>query len=66
MSAKPSTRYGFEDMVALTLQVAKDMDTHEPSTYKEVVTGDKSNKWLSTMGEESHFIRIRHEISHMA
>ena len=35
---QPPTRYGFEDMVAYALQVAEEVDSHKPSTYKEAVT----------------------------
>lgn len=48
----PPTRYGFEYMVAYALQVAKEVDPHEPSTYKEVVTGIKFSQWLAAMGDE--------------
>lgn len=28
------------------------MDTHEPSTFKEAVSGTESEKWLAAMGDE--------------
>ncbi|KAJ4711012.1 Retrovirus-related Pol polyprotein from transposon TNT 1-94 [Melia azedarach] len=50
----PPKRYGFEDMVAYALQVAKEVDTNsnEPSTYKEAVTYTESTQWLAAMGDE--------------
>lgn len=48
----PPTRYGYEDMVAYALQVAKEVDPHEPSTYMEVVTGMEFVQWLAAMGDE--------------
>lgn len=48
----PPTRYDYEDMVAYALQVAKEVDPHEPSTYKEVVTGTEFVQWLAAMGDE--------------
>ena len=49
---KPPIRYGFEDMVAYALQVAEEVDPHEPSTYKEAVTSTESAQWLAAMGDE--------------
>ncbi|KAJ4705025.1 Retrovirus-related Pol polyprotein from transposon TNT 1-94 [Melia azedarach] len=50
----PPKRYGFEDMVAYALQVAEevDLDSNEPSTYKEAVTCTESTQWLAVMGDE--------------
>ncbi|KAJ4723712.1 Retrovirus-related Pol polyprotein from transposon TNT 1-94 [Melia azedarach] len=50
----PPKRYGFEDMVAYTLQVAEevDPDSNEPSTYKETVTCTESTQWLAAIGDE--------------
>ena len=45
-------KYGFEDMVAYTLQVAEEVDPNEPSTYKEVVTCFESIQWIAAMGDE--------------
>lgn len=49
---KPPNRYGFEDMVAYALQVAEEVDTNEPSTYKEAVSCTESTQWLVAMGDE--------------
>ena len=46
---KPPTKYGFEDMVAYALQVAKKVDPHESSTYKEAVICSKSTQWIAAM-----------------
>jgi hypothetical protein len=48
----PPTRYGFEDIVAYVLQVAEEVDLHEPSTYKEIVIGIEYVQWLAAMGDE--------------
>ena len=33
----PPTRYGFEDMVAYVLQVAEEVDRHEPSPKRKLL-----------------------------
>lgn len=38
----PPKRYGFDDMVAYALQVAEEVNTHEPSTYREAVSCSES------------------------
>lgn len=40
--------YGFEDMMRYALQVAEevDVDSHEPSIYKETDPSSKSTQWL--------------------
>ncbi|GAA0166585.1 hypothetical protein LIER_21707 [Lithospermum erythrorhizon] len=48
----PSTRYGYEDMVAYASQVEEEVDPHEPSTYREAVIGTESIQWLAVMGKE--------------
>ena len=49
---KPPMKYGFEDVVAYTLQVAEEVDSHEPSTYKEAVTCSECTQWIAVMGDE--------------
>ncbi|GAA0178173.1 hypothetical protein LIER_29802 [Lithospermum erythrorhizon] len=48
----PPTRYGYDDMLVFSLQVAEEVDPHEPSSYKEAVTGIESLQWLAAMGDE--------------
>ena len=49
---RPPTRYGFEDMVGYALQVAEEVDTSEPYTYKEAILSPDSEKWFAAMGYE--------------
>ncbi|MDV3202322.1 MAG: reverse transcriptase domain-containing protein [Candidatus Phytoplasma australasiaticum] len=39
-------------MIAYALQVAEEVDTYEPSTYKEAFTCTESAQWLAAMGDE--------------
>ena len=39
-------------MLAYALQVAEEVDPHEPSTYKEAVTCSESTQWIAAMGDE--------------
>ncbi|GAA0162316.1 hypothetical protein LIER_18433 [Lithospermum erythrorhizon] len=48
----PPTRYEYEDMLAFALQVAEEVDPHEPASYKEEVTGTESVQWLASVGDE--------------
>ncbi|KAG7558728.1 Integrase catalytic core [Arabidopsis thaliana x Arabidopsis arenosa] len=56
----PPQRYGYEDtagyclenMAGYALQVAEEVDTHEPSTYQEAVSGAEAEKWFAAMGDE--------------
>lgn len=48
----PPKRYGFDDMMAYALQVAEEVDTHEPSTYREAVSCSESVQWFAAMGDE--------------
>jgi transposase InsO family protein len=48
----PPKRYGFDDMVGYALQVAEEVEFHEPSTYKEAISGTESAQWLAAMGDE--------------
>ncbi|GKB23384.1 RNA-directed DNA polymerase, eukaryota [Tanacetum coccineum] len=41
-----------EDYVAYALQVAKEVESLEPATYREAITSKDSNKWIAAMGEE--------------
>ena len=52
VGVRPPTRYGFDDMVSYALQVVEEMELHEPSTYKEAVSGTESAQWLVAMGDE--------------
>ena len=52
VGVRPPTRYGFEDMVGYALQVAEEVDTSEPSTYKEAILSSDSEKWFAAMGDE--------------
>ena len=40
----PPKRYGFEDMVGYALQVAEEVDTHDPFTYKKAISGTDAEK----------------------
>ncbi|CAL9237692.1 unnamed protein product [Arabidopsis halleri] len=39
-------------MAGYALQVAEEVDTHEPSTYQEAVSGADAEKWFAAMGDE--------------
>jgi len=41
-----------EDMVGYALHVAEEVDTHEPATYREAVSGIEAEKWFAAMGDE--------------
>ncbi|CAL1388396.1 unnamed protein product [Linum trigynum] len=53
----PPQRYGFEDMVAYSFQVAEVVDVGELKSYREAVSGGEADQWLSVMGDEmeSHY-----------
>lgn len=38
--------------MAYALEVAEEVDTHEPSTYKEAISCSESVQWLAAMGDE--------------
>lgn len=44
-------RYGFEDMVAYALQVAKEMEFFKPSSYKEAITSKEVDVWIVVISE---------------
>ena len=48
----PPIRYGFEDMVAYALQAAEEIESPEPSTYREAISGAEAANWVAAMGEE--------------
>ena len=39
-------------MVGYALQVAEEVDTYEPSTYREAISSYASEKWFASMGDE--------------
>ncbi|KAL9258782.1 Retrovirus-related Pol polyprotein from transposon TNT 1-94-like protein [Drosera capensis] len=50
---KALVRYGHEnDLVAYALHVVKEMESSEPSSYKEAIMNRESNQWIAVMGEE--------------
>ncbi|GJY90342.1 retrovirus-related pol polyprotein from transposon TNT 1-94 [Tanacetum coccineum] len=42
-NAKAPSRFGFEDYVAYALQVAEEVESLEPATYREVITSKESH-----------------------
>ena len=63
VEVRPPTRYDFEDMVGYALQVAQEVDTSEPSTYKEAILSPDSEKWFAAREMRwSPYTRIRHGI----
>ncbi|GJS37167.1 retrovirus-related pol polyprotein from transposon TNT 1-94 [Tanacetum coccineum] len=58
-NVKSPTRFG--DYVAYALQVAKEVESLEPATYREAITSKDSDMWIAAMGEEIElFIRTIH------
>nr|GEU39227.1 putative polyprotein [Tanacetum cinerariifolium] len=51
-NARALSRFGFEDYVAYALQVAEEVESLEPDTYREAITSKESDKWIAAMGEE--------------
>ncbi|GJT43737.1 retrovirus-related pol polyprotein from transposon TNT 1-94 [Tanacetum coccineum] len=49
---KVPSRFGFEDYVAYALQVAEEVESFEPATYREAVTSKDSDMWIAAMSEE--------------
>ncbi|GAA0150104.1 hypothetical protein LIER_37065 [Lithospermum erythrorhizon] len=41
-----------EQRIEASCEITEEVDPHEPSSYKEVVTGIESIQWLAAMGEE--------------
>ncbi|GJU69290.1 retrovirus-related pol polyprotein from transposon TNT 1-94 [Tanacetum coccineum] len=50
--AKAPSRLGFQNYVAYALQVAKEVESLEPATYREAITLKDSDMWITAMGEE--------------
>ncbi|GJY33991.1 retrovirus-related pol polyprotein from transposon TNT 1-94 [Tanacetum coccineum] len=46
------SRFGFEDYVAYALQVAEEVESLEPTTYREAITSKDSDMWITATGEE--------------
>nr|GEW45727.1 retrovirus-related Pol polyprotein from transposon TNT 1-94 [Tanacetum cinerariifolium] len=46
------SRFGFKDYVTYALQVAEEVESIEPATYREVITSKESDMWIESMGEE--------------
>nr|KYP62383.1 Retrovirus-related Pol polyprotein from transposon TNT 1-94 [Cajanus cajan] len=49
---KPPERYGFEDMATYALHAAEEIDSDEPTTYKEAISHPEAEKWILAMREE--------------
>ncbi|GJW65677.1 retrovirus-related pol polyprotein from transposon TNT 1-94 [Tanacetum coccineum] len=49
-NVKAPTRFG--DYVAYALQVAEEVESLEPATYREAITSKDSDMWIAAMGEE--------------
>ncbi|KAL1198052.1 Retrovirus-related Pol polyprotein from transposon TNT 1-94 [Cardamine amara subsp. amara] len=39
-------------MAGYALQVAEEVDTYEPSTYREAISGTEAERWFAAMGDE--------------
>jgi hypothetical protein len=48
---RPPSRYGYSDF-AYCLAIAEDVDSCNPSTYKEAVNSKEAKNWISAMKEE--------------
>ncbi|GKB80001.1 retrovirus-related pol polyprotein from transposon TNT 1-94 [Tanacetum coccineum] len=60
-NAKAPSLFGFEDYVAYTLQVAKEVEFFVSIIYREAITSKDSHMWIAALGEEINlFIRTRH------
>ena len=42
----------YRDFVGYAFQVAEEVDSPEPSTYREAISGSESAQWLAAMGDE--------------
>ncbi|GKC46082.1 retrovirus-related pol polyprotein from transposon TNT 1-94 [Tanacetum coccineum] len=51
-NAKAPTRFGFEDYVAYALQVAEEVESLKPATYREAITSKESDMWIAAIGEK--------------
>ncbi|GKE27292.1 retrovirus-related pol polyprotein from transposon TNT 1-94 [Tanacetum coccineum] len=51
-NARAPSRFSFEDYVAYVLQVAKEVESLEPATYREAITLKDSDMWITAIGEE--------------
>ncbi|GKA55575.1 hypothetical protein Tco_0754647 [Tanacetum coccineum] len=51
-NAKARSLFGFEDNVTSALQVAEELESLEPDTYREAITFKESNMFSVPMGEE--------------
>ncbi|KAL1200650.1 Retrovirus-related Pol polyprotein from transposon TNT 1-94 [Cardamine amara subsp. amara] len=46
----PPQRYGYEDMAGYALHVAEEVDTYEPSTYREAISRTEAERWFVSNG----------------
>lgn len=47
-------------MVSYALQLVEEVDPHDSSTYKEVVTDTEYVQWLAAMGDEIESLQKNH------
>lgn len=50
--AKPTQRYGFAELIAFALNLAKDIEQHEPLTYVGAMKSSQKREWMQAMVEE--------------
>ncbi|GJU24241.1 reverse transcriptase domain-containing protein [Tanacetum coccineum] len=55
-NSKAHSQFSFEDYVAYALQVAEEVETLEPTTYREAITSKESDMWSAAMGEEIEYL----------
>ncbi|GJW79527.1 zf-CCHC domain-containing protein, partial [Tanacetum coccineum] len=55
-NSKAPSQFSFEDYAAYALQVAEEVETLEPTTYREAITSKESDMWSAAMGEEIEYL----------
>ena len=54
----PPARYADINYINLVLSVTVDSNDHEPTTFKEAISGQDAIQWIEAMNEEIHSLSI--------